>query len=75
MNLYGEMFGSVVIFLGQQFATDDKVYNFYNAYVRNKGFGVKKKEIDKSCRLPHEVICRKYCCNKEGVKKLCDKRQ
>ena len=54
MNLHGEMSGSV-IFLGQQFVTDDEAYNFYNAYVRNRGFSVRKK-IDKS-RRPHEVIC------------------
>ena len=34
-----------------------------------------KKGIEKSRRPPHEVICRKYCCNKEGVKMLGDKRQ
>ena len=75
MNLHGEMSGSVVIFLGQQFVTDDEVYNFYYAYRRNKDFGVRKKGIDESRRPSHEVICRKYCCNKEGVKKLAIKRQ
>ena len=40
-----------------------------------KVFGVRRKGIDKSRRPPHEVICRKFCCNTEGVKKLCDKRQ
>jgi len=44
MNLHGEIFGSVIIFLGQQFATNDEVYNFYNAYARNDDFGMKKKE-------------------------------
>ena len=44
MNLHGEMSESVVIFLGQQFATDDETYNFYNTYARNRGFGVRKKE-------------------------------
>ena len=34
-----------------------------------------KKRINKSCRHPHEFICRKYCFNKEGVKKLFDKRE
>ena len=36
---------------------------------------MRRKGIDKSRRPPHEVICRKFCCNKEGVMKLCDKRQ
>ena len=36
---------------------------------------MRRKGIDKSHRLHHEVICRKYYCNKEGMKKLGDKRQ
>ena len=74
MNLNGEISKSVVIFLGHEFATDDEIYNLYNAYAMNNSFGMRRKGIDKSCRAPHEVICRKYCCNKEGVKKLADKR-
>ena len=61
MNLHGEISGSVVIILEQQFTTDDEAYNFYNTYARNRGFDVRKKRIDKSYRPPHEVICRKYC--------------
>jgi len=48
MNLHSEMSESVIIFLGQEFASDDEAYNFYNTYVRNMGFGVRKKGIDKS---------------------------
>jgi len=44
MNLPGEMSESVIIFLGQKFASDDEAYNFYNAYAKNKGFDVRKKE-------------------------------
>jgi len=47
----------------------------YNIYARNRGFDVRRKGIDKLRRHPHEVIYRKFCFNKEGVKKLCDKRQ
>ena len=36
---------------------------------------MRKKRIDKSWRPLHEVICRKDYCNKEGVKRLGDKRQ
>ena len=36
---------------------------------------MRRKGIDKSRRPPHEVIYRKYYCNKEGVKKLANKRQ
>jgi len=70
MNLHGKIFGRVLIFLGYEFATDDEAYNFYNTYSSNKGFGARKKVIDKSQRPLHEVICRKYCCNKEGVERL-----
>ena len=75
LNAHGEMSGSSNNFLGKQFLTDVKAYNFYNSYARNKDFGVRRKGIDKSRKPPHEVICRKFCCNKEGLKKLCDKRQ
>ena len=37
--------------------------------------GVRRKGIEKSRRPPHKVICRKFCCDKECVKKLSDKRQ
>jgi len=69
------MSGSSNLFLGKQFSVDDEAYNFYNSYARNRGFGVRKKRIYKSRRPPYEVICRKFCYNKEGVKKLCDKRK
>jgi len=38
------MSGSLANFLEQQFAMDDKVYNFYNIYARNSGFCMRKKE-------------------------------
>jgi len=69
------MSGSSNLFLGKQFFMDDEAYNFYNSYARNRGFDVRRKGIDMLQRPPHEVICRKFCYNKEGVKKLCDKRQ
>ena len=47
MNLHEKMTKSVVIFLGQHFATDDEAYNFYNAYARNRGFDVRRKRINK----------------------------
>ena len=45
MNFHGEISEHVVIFLGQEFATDDEAYNFYNTYVRNNDFNVRKKEL------------------------------
>ena len=62
------MFGSSVILLGQQFFTDDEVYNFYNSYKRNRGFGVRRKGIDKSRRPPHEVICKNFVAIRRGEK-------
>jgi len=67
MNFHGKMFGSVIIFLGKKYASDDEAYNFCNAYARNRGFGVRKKEIDKSRRPRHEIICRKYCWRRSRV--------
>ena len=69
------MSGSSNIFVGKQFFMEVEAYNFYNSYARNRGFGMRRKGINKSRRPSHEVICRKFCGNKEGVKKLCDKRQ
>jgi len=43
MNLHGEMSESEIIFVGQDFVSDDEAYNFYNVYTRNMGFGVSKK--------------------------------
>ena len=48
---------------------------FYNAYARNRDFSVRRKRIDKPRRPPNEVICKKFCCKDEGVKKLSDKRK
>ena len=36
---------------------------------------MRRKGTDKSRKPPYEIINRKFCCNKEGVKKLSDKRQ
>ena len=33
-----------IIFIGQEFTSEDEIYNFYNAYVKNNRFGVRKKE-------------------------------
>ena len=70
MNLHSDTSVSEIIFLRKKFASDDEAYNFYNAYARNMGFRVRKKEINKSRRPPHEVLCRKYYCNIKGVKRL-----
>ena len=43
MNLHGEISESEIIFVGQDFVSDDEAYNFYNAYVRNKGLSEKNK--------------------------------
>ena len=37
MNLHNDMSGNEIIFVGKEFASDDKTYNFYNAYARNMG--------------------------------------
>ena len=75
MNAHGEMSGSSDKFIGKQFLSDMEAYNFYNSFARNRDFSVRRKGTDKSRKPPYEIICRKFCCNKEGVKKLSDKRQ
>jgi len=75
MNLHGDTSGSGIIFVGHEFASDDAAYNFYNAYAKDVRFEVRKKGKDKSRRPLHEVICIKYCGNKEGVKWLGDKKK
>jgi len=35
---------SIVIFSEQEFATYDEAHKLYNAYARDNGFGVRKKE-------------------------------
>ena len=75
MNAHRETSGSSDKFIGKQFLSDMEAYNFYNCFARNRGFSVRRKGTDKSRKPPYEIICRKFCCNKEGLKKLCDKRQ
>jgi len=58
MNLHSDTSESEIIFVGKIFASDDETYNLYNAYARNKEFGVRKK-IDKSRRPLREIIFRK----------------
>ncbi|XP_020259036.1 protein FAR1-RELATED SEQUENCE 5-like [Asparagus officinalis] len=52
----------------------DPAYNFYNAYARLKGFGVRKGHTTWS-RKKDAIISRIYVCDKEGFKFLKDKRE
>jgi len=56
MNLHNDMSESEIIFVEKEFASDDETYNLYNVYTRNTGFRVRKKGIDKSRKLSHEII-------------------
>ena len=44
MNLHSDTSGSEIIFVGKKFVSDDEAYHFYNAYARNRRFGVRKKK-------------------------------
>ncbi|GAV79694.1 FAR1 domain-containing protein [Cephalotus follicularis] len=55
-------------YVGQEFDNLDDVYNFYNCYALQKGFGVIKSSISKSSAT-REVVWKKFVCDKAGWKK------
>ncbi|XP_020271889.1 protein FAR1-RELATED SEQUENCE 5-like [Asparagus officinalis] len=61
-------------YIGMEFSTHEEAYNFYNAYARLKGFGVRKGHTTWS-RKKDAIISRIYVCDKEGFKFLKDKRE
>ncbi|XP_020262352.1 protein FAR1-RELATED SEQUENCE 5-like [Asparagus officinalis] len=61
-------------YIGMKFSTHEEAYNFYNAYARLKGFGVRKGHTTWS-RKKDTIISRIYVCDKEGFKFLKDKRE
>ena len=59
--------------IGMQFSTHEEGYNFYNAYARLKGFGVRKGTT--WSRKKDAIKSRIFVCGKEGFKFLKDKRE
>ena len=65
---------SVDPYIGMEFSTHEEAYNFYNAYARLKGFGVRKGHTAWS-RKKDAILSRIFVCDKEGFKSLKDKRE
>src|SRR4051812_5401139 len=57
---------------GKEFLTQEDAYNFYNAYARKIGFGIRKEAGWKSAKHGG-YVSRLFVCNKAGTKKP-DKR-
>ncbi|GAV83020.1 FAR1 domain-containing protein [Cephalotus follicularis] len=55
-------------YVGQEFDNLNDVYNFYNCYALQKGFGVRKSSSSKSSAT-REVVWKKFVCDKAGWKK------
>ncbi|KAH7569676.1 hypothetical protein JRO89_XS06G0238400 [Xanthoceras sorbifolium] len=52
--------------LGQEFASLDDVYNFYNKYAKEAGFSVRINSSRKN-RENNEIVRKEYVCFKEGI--------
>ncbi|XP_077252987.1 protein FAR1-RELATED SEQUENCE 5-like [Tasmannia lanceolata] len=60
-------------FVDQVFETWEAAYEFYNNYAYATGFGVRISSTMKS-NITKEVISRQYVCDKEGQKRVKEKR-
>ncbi|XP_020274618.1 protein FAR1-RELATED SEQUENCE 5-like [Asparagus officinalis] len=57
-------------FEGKEFISDKDAYNYYNAYAKKIGFGIRKDTLEKSKKASGEIISRTFVCNKAGKKKV-----
>ncbi|KAK2988813.1 hypothetical protein RJ640_018145 [Escallonia rubra] len=60
--------------IGKVFGGQEEAYEFYNQYALVKGFGTRIHYSHKN-RMTNEIFRRQFVCNKQGFKKLDDKRQ
>ncbi|OVA09490.1 zinc finger protein [Macleaya cordata] len=60
-------------FIGLQFSSEGEAYEYYKAYAKENGFGIRKSHVERS-RVDHSLISRKYVCVKQGFRSLKDKR-
>lgn len=60
---------------GMEFLTQEEAYSYYKLYAQKSGFGVRKASTHKTRKASKEVIGRTFVCNKEGRKRLSDKRE
>lgn len=61
--------------VGMEFPNIEAAYNFYNAYEKMRGFGVRRQSTNASKKPGGEIISKTFVCDKEGKKYLKDKRQ
>lgn len=54
--------------LGMEFATEDDARNFYKAYAKQTGFGIRVNSYYRSKR-DNSIISREFCCSKEGFRR------
>ncbi|TXG48339.1 hypothetical protein EZV62_027633 [Acer yangbiense] len=52
--------------LGQEFASLDDVYDFYNKYAKEAGFSVRINSSRKN-KVNNEILRKEYVCSKEGI--------
>ncbi|KAK3026240.1 hypothetical protein RJ639_040525 [Escallonia herrerae] len=60
--------------IGNVFGGQEEVYEFYNQYALVKGFDTRIHYSHKN-RMTNEIFRTQFVCNKQGFKKLDDKRQ
>jgi hypothetical protein len=51
----------------QTFRSEDEAYDFYNDYVKVKGFSIRKRKVRKSIGT-NQVIWRRFLCSCEGYR-------
>ncbi|WVZ97064.1 hypothetical protein U9M48_042627, partial [Paspalum notatum var. saurae] len=51
--------------INKTFTSEVEVYNFYNNYARDKGFGVRKDKVRRSKRSG-QLLFRRFMCSKQG---------
>ncbi|XP_020262591.1 protein FAR1-RELATED SEQUENCE 5-like [Asparagus officinalis] len=49
--------------------TDNDAYNYYNAYAKKIGFGIRKDTFEKSKKASREILSRTFVCDKAGEKR------
>lgn len=59
--------------IGRVFSTPEDAYIFYNSYAKLKGFGVRRRNSNRSQKTNELYKC-KFVCSKQGFKNLNDKR-
>ncbi|XP_020245063.1 protein FAR1-RELATED SEQUENCE 5-like [Asparagus officinalis] len=65
----GQISDDGIPFEGKGFQTDNDAYNYYNAYAKKIGFGIRKDTFEKSKKASREILSRTFVCDKAGRKR------